>query len=1224
MAAPVKERPKVLIPLPPLPEFYQNATEGETMAPTSSASNSHAKHTTRSQKSGRKAAAAVEVEFRTTIDSRSPVEPVLPPAKPLSLEAEAYARPTVLYGHSQPHPVKLPPFPPPPPPPPPPPGFEFSDHDNMTHRYSYHHHHTSKHHETKPTKRSQSQGARVINIPPPPPGFPDVPGVLIQTEPVSQPTVTVYHICRICLRPRSEKYHLEHPISSDGVLPPPSICKRCRITSVEEKNDHTKLVRVEESDKVRVGISAFVPKNSVYTRQEASEAIRKQSRKGYGDIYVRESSPEEEEPARVIYRYVKRDTKSAPDPPVMERPEVSVENLAAMNLMNDQASPPPETGRTTMKVNVGSDYADSPNTGTVRYPAQNVRVAEIRRVERAETIDSLSSTKSSKSSTSAANEQMASRAKASVSVRSSVASSKSKVTATAQVAAPAATIAPIYTESEIRTFARDEVERYRQAERMMHAHPNAYAHGRMVPVTPAVPVERRIEVVRDTAATKPWEVPASPPREAAFAALQSRKASTASKDGTGRMERGPSEDSRQWYRPAESSPSASKSASSTRSSSTVRQQSTAQADRPNNARSYEYDTAITYQHERRTQVPKRQTHREPSTSVQLKEVVGIIREEPVHAKHSSVSTGRKLEPDAIEVTEEIELPPGAHLRAASIRASDPAISQRVEILRTGPDSGRQQHPRSPQEDHEMRSSKVSSFRTDKSYWEDQAVVRSAGGLSSVRKDIYTESEVRGSDHQHRAKTDTTVEETREVFLMPSPRQFHPNLSSHGRSDDDSWYESRVKSVKKHQQMPDQPGSPPKPRDETSDKSIWPTDEAPIRAPASSRMSMVEDGEDDDDWDWEYRTRIVTASDRPPGRRDDESAPGRHYVDTERTYRRRVPSQPSAHEQEMSAHSSHIQAKPPPREPPPREPSPIERRPRGPLIPEIVISTEIEQEPTHDRGRGPYMRSSEESAHVRFASKVEFSPTPPRSDESLPEQVKRSRPSSQVSRGSAKKSSLRHQIDGGASEPPESAESLLAEYETTRAIRGHSVEREREQELDYVSVKHTNSARGSDHTGSAAKHSTRSEPRSFRSQGSRHSTRTREDDDFAEDASLDEVEQRSTRSGRSGRSRHSAHRSSDDAETAAQLSKSRRLARALSESPSRERLQQDYDRVQQQQEQKSETVISRGRRQDWDEPQVDDKGPYREERRTESMDALYGSGHGGPKNKQREYVVREKW
>ena len=624
------------------------------MAPPSSASSSHAKHTTRSQKSGRKAVAAVKVEFRTKTDSRSPVEPVLPPAKPLSSEAKVDVRPTVSYGHSQPPPVKLPPFPPPPPPLP---GFKFSDDDKMTHRYSYHHHHTSKHHETKSTKRSQTQIARVINIPPPPPGFPDVPGVLIQTKPVSQPTLTVYHICRICLRPRSEKYHLEHPISSDGVLPPPGICKRCRITSVEEKNDHAKLARVEESDKVRVGISAFLPKNSLYTRQEASEAIRKQRRKGHGDIYVRECSSEEEEPAQVVYRYVKREPESAPDPPVMERPEVSVENLAAMNLMNDQVSSPPETGKTTMKVNVGSDYADSPNAGTARYPAQNVIVAEIRRVERAETLDSLASTKSSKSSSSAANDQIASTPKASVSVRSSVPSSKSKVTATAQVAAPVANTTTGYTESEIRTFARDEVERYRQAERMMHAHPNAYAHGRMVPVTPAVPVQRRIEVVRDTAATRPWGVPISPPREAVFAALQSRNASTASKDGTGRMERGHSEDSRHWYHPTGSSPSASKSSSSTRSSSTVRQQSTAQADGHDKARPHRYDTAIKYQDDSRTRIPERQAQQEPSARVQLKEIVGVIREEPVHSRQSSMNSGRKPEPDVIEVTEEIELPP---------------------------------------------------------------------------------------------------------------------------------------------------------------------------------------------------------------------------------------------------------------------------------------------------------------------------------------------------------------------------------------------------------------------------------------------------------------------------------------------------------------------------------------------------------------------------------------
>jgi hypothetical protein len=1170
------------------------------MAPSSG---SHAKHTAQSINSSRKVVAAVEVGFRITSDSCPPTESVLPPAKPLSFEATVDARPTLFHAHSKPAPAKQPPFPPPPRP-----GFELSDHENMTHRYSHHHHHASRYHGqgTKPTERSQPHTTRVINIPPPPPGFPGVPGVLVEAEPISRPTLTVYHVCRICLRPRSEKYHLEHPISSDGALSPPGICKRCRITSVEEKNDRTKYVHVEESDKVRVGISAFLPKDSLYTRQEASDAIRKQRRKGHGDVYVRECSSEEDDPGRVTYRYVKRTTQPVPEPPLFERPEVSVENLATMNLMNDQYSPQPETGRTTMKVNVGSDYADSPNSGIVRYPPQNTRVAEIRSVARSEPTGSLASTKSSGSSTSITEDQVRSRAKASVSVKSSVASSQSKVTATAQVATPAAVG---YTESEIRTFARDEVERYRQAERMMHEHPNAYAHGRMVPVAPAVPVERRIEAVSDTAATRPWEVPSSPPREAAFATLQARNASSTSKDGTGRMERGPSEDSRHRRYPAGSPPIA-RSTSSTGGSSTVRLQSTARVDGNANERPYGHDAEITYQHER-TQVPRRQPQREPPTSVKLNEVGGVIREAPIHAKQQSASSGRRSEPDNMEVAEKDERSLRTRVQAAVIGTMGSFDSSRAKIHHLEHDIDRRHRTKhTNHEGHKEVDIKVSSTEKGEMDWEDEGVRRSLGVRDSVRKKIHTESEAKASDRQPQTKKDVTVKKTQELFSMSSPRQIQPNLSSHGRSGDDSWYARRVKSVKKHQEIPGQPSDPPNPQDNASDKTIWHPNETPIRAPASSRLSMVEDVEDDDDWDWEYRKRIVTASDRPPGRRDDDSAPGRHYTDIELTFRRREPPQSSAHEYEIHTHSGHIQAKPPPREPPPR----------APPIPEIVISTEVEQDTGHGRGRGPYMRNSEESAHVRFASKVDFSPTPPGSDESLPEHVRRSRPSSQVSKGSAKKSSLRHQIDGGASEPPESAESLFEEYEPTRAIRGPSVERE--EELDLISAKYPGTTRGSAHSGSAAQHSTRSEPRSFRSQGSRRSTRTVEDDDHTQDAPPDESEHRSARSGRSGRS--ARRPSPDDAETATQLSRSRRLARALSESPSRERLQQEYVRVQQQQDQRSDTIISRGRQRDWNESQEDGKGPYREEARTESMDALYGSGHGRAKNQQREYVVRERW
>jgi hypothetical protein len=239
-----------------------------------------------------------------------------------------------------------------------------------------------------------------------------------------------------------------------------------------------------------------------------------------------------------------------------------------------------------------------------------------------------------------------------------------------------------------------------------------------------------------------------------------------------------------------------------------------------------------------------------------------------------------------------------------------------------------------------------------------------------------------------------------------------------------------------------------------------------------------------------------------------------------------------------------------------------------------------------------MQSPEQAAHVRFASKIEFSPTPPRSNESLPEpprQIPQSRPASQISKGSQqKKSALRNQTDGGASEPPESAEDLISAYETNRSLRGGSVEK-REDEV--VSA------------------STRSEARSFQGQPSRRAVYEREDNPPRED------EERRWRSPRRDDLGHRPSPSGGgDTDTATQLNRQRRLARALSESPSRENM-----RLLVQRQREQEDAAMRGR-QDWDEPENDGKGPYREEARTESMDVLYGS----PEPRKREFVARERW
>lgn len=943
-----------------------------------------------------------------------------------------------------------------------------------------------------------------------------------------------------------------------------------------------KPIHVEDSDKVRFGLSAFVPKHNLATREEAIKTIHKQNERGYAEKFVLQCSSEsesEDESEHVIYRYVKQTKKAAPEPSPLERAEVSVENLAALNLMNDLHSPKLETRKTTLKVNVDAEAEadDIPVRQYSRHTTQSLRVPE-----KANAPPTVSSSKSTTSVPTAPNNSKAdkkSNAKASVSIDASVASNHSKVKATAQVATPAAYN---YTESEIRIFARDEVERYRQAERMMHAHPNAYAHGRLVPVVPEVPVERRIEVVTDNVKAKPWEAPAARTSATEKVPISrcTKYTSTASRDGTASVSDTPSEDSRHWYRVVDNAASATRSA---REKSNTSQTGKSDKD-PQRA---ECNVEVTV--ERSGRPDHRSTQGRPESdlpaSVKLKEVLGMIREEPSGPNPAYASTGRSQRPDVIEVIEEIELPPA------------PPVSHRVKVLRKEPAGEEKRTRRVESAVH----SRETSFRTDKSYWEDEGVVRTASRQSSTRQQADDDANMSSKTPSLRAEQGSTSSELgdlpEKMVAMPSPRQFLPRVSSHGRSEDDSWYASRVRSIKKNQQTPDQLKANSKPQDD-DEKTVWPKDDAPIRPAASERASLRED------WDWEYRKRIMQAVNRPSERDFDHSRPGKYYTDKERMVRRRRPSEPIAREiepphQPSCARSSH----------------PSERRASAaPSSPTISVFSEYKKKPSppQDRGRGPYMRTSDESAHVRFASKVEFSPTPPGSDEYLPERlISQSKPSSTPSsKAQGRKSALRNQIDGGASEPPESAEDLIAEYESNRSRSGRSVEAR--EELEYVSARGASSAA----SRSMASEAPISQPQSNYSYTSRRSASMRGGGSGSSWTAPRETNQDDERQSFRSLTRSETNRRSSPTgtgtgtETATQLSRSRKLARALSESPSRERLRQDSLRVQREESDKVEA-------------EVDGKGPYREEIRTESMDALYGSGHGGARGRARE-DLRERW
>src|ERR1700761_5559347 len=82
------------------------------------------------------------------------------------------------------------------------------------------------------------------------------------------PPLAIYHICRICLRPRSPRYHREHPIPVDGVPPPPGICRRCRVTTVEETQE-VEVITESRSNDIKIGvITPFVKDADIVSNEE--------------------------------------------------------------------------------------------------------------------------------------------------------------------------------------------------------------------------------------------------------------------------------------------------------------------------------------------------------------------------------------------------------------------------------------------------------------------------------------------------------------------------------------------------------------------------------------------------------------------------------------------------------------------------------------------------------------------------------------------------------------------------------------------------------------------------------------------------------------------------------------------------------------------------------------------------------------------------------------------
>lgn len=319
------------------------------------------------------------------------------------------------------------------------------------------------------------------------------PGI---TDVSDVPPLAVYHICCICRKPRSARYHREHPIPIDGHPPPGGICRRCRVVEVEEDRSlDVHVVGEGRSNDIRIGVASFVPEEDPGTHRRAQRILKEpewlelemDGSIRYEVDDVRSSGSNVTLPTKtresVVYRYVRQ-----PKPPQPPQP------------------PHPPTGPVGSTTREEVVYRQSPaNTGpgaVVSPPELDMDVQQaaghFRRVtipppppkeDETEVVVMLNHRPGGISNDSACHSSSAHE--------SSI--SKAKVRSTT------------YTEPEIRRLAREEVERYRRLERKIEAHKDPYAHGRIVEIQ-RVPFERRIEQDRDVTAELPWKASQSIPR----------------------------------------------------------------------------------------------------------------------------------------------------------------------------------------------------------------------------------------------------------------------------------------------------------------------------------------------------------------------------------------------------------------------------------------------------------------------------------------------------------------------------------------------------------------------------------------------------------------------------------------------------------------------------------------------------------------------------------------
>ncbi|KAK5709964.1 hypothetical protein LTR17_019293 [Elasticomyces elasticus] len=333
------------------------------------------------------------------------------------------------------------------------------------------------------------------------------------------PPLAVYHICRICLRTRSARYHRAHPIPIDGLPPPPGICRRCRVSTVEEVSKVATVVEESESNKMKLGIAAFIPAEDYISNKEMKSLRMKEllrevegQRKRERLSSVSESIEKEKE---IVFRHVKvRESMSDPPSPLIRtsvkstaQDAIDAVSVHSRDFMMTTAVTRADKSDAQMSQKAQSVSARS--RATTRRQESDGGFEEVGRGTITAKV-ALNTDKAVTEGMSAVSRAISTRSHPPPAETTTImAYARSthaqpapfETSSKAVTQAPTATVQPAgpeRSESEIRRIAREEIIRYRQAERKLEAHLDPYAHGRMVPI------DRRIEKQADVAEPVPW------------------------------------------------------------------------------------------------------------------------------------------------------------------------------------------------------------------------------------------------------------------------------------------------------------------------------------------------------------------------------------------------------------------------------------------------------------------------------------------------------------------------------------------------------------------------------------------------------------------------------------------------------------------------------------------------------------------------------------------------